>query len=163
MRKINHSALFPYTAALILLFPSIAGSPAMAADPASQMMSMAQTMYNMMEAMRGNDDIAPPPALPPEATAAPDTERPPGALDGLWESPSGELLLIHGQHFRLHAGADRQTQGIIQTRGRYMAMRSTQAQRTWFYEYAEQDGRLAMRDSQGQIYLYRRREAPKSP
>lgn len=163
MRKINHTALFPYTAALILLFPFIGSAPAMAADATSQMMSMAQTMYNMMEAMRSNDDIAPLPAPPLETPASPDTEHPPDALDGLWESPSGELLWIHGQRFRLHAGADRQTQGIVQTRGRYMAMRSRQAQRTRFYEYAEQDGRLAMRDSQGRIYLYRRREAPKSP
>lgn len=88
-------------------------------------------------------------------------EPPPGfstktPLEGDWLSPTGERLSIRGSRFRLAAGPDRRLEGLLQIRGRLLALYSPKHRQTWFYEYAEQEGRLALRSDQGQLLLYRR-------
>jgi hypothetical protein len=77
-------------------------------------------------------------------------------LNGVWLSESGERLTIRAGRFRLQAGSDRVTDGVLQVRGRRLALHQPRLNRTWIYEFAEHEGRLALRDAQGQVFLYRR-------
>ena len=43
-------------------------------------------------------------------------------------------------------------------RGNLLALHSPKHRKTWIYEFAEQEGRLALRNTQGQLLLYRRLE-----
>ena len=87
--------------------------------------------------------------LPPTASAK-------TRLEGDWLSPGGERLTIRGSRFHLEAGPDRLLEGVLQIRGRALALHSPRHRQTWIYEYAEQEGRLALRNDQGQLLLYRR-------
>lgn len=78
------------------------------------------------------------------------------SLQGNWASESGERLQIRGAHFRLQAGATRAVDGTLSLRGHLLALYSPRYNQRWIYEYAEHEGRLALRDSQGRLYLYRR-------
>lgn len=78
------------------------------------------------------------------------------ALAGVWLSASGERLTIRGHQFRLEAGPGRASTGILQLRGRLLALQQPRSERTWIYEYAVHEGRLVLRDAQGQLFLYRR-------
>lgn len=85
-----------------------------------------------------------------------DAARKSMSLQGDWSSKSGERLQIRGAHFRLRAGASRELDGTLSIRGHLLALYSPRYNQTWIYEYAEHEGRLALRDAQGQMYLYRR-------
>lgn len=87
--------------------------------------------------------------LPPTATAA-------NRLEGNWLGRGGERLTIRGSRFRLEGGPDRLLEGVLQIRGRLLALHSPRHRQTWIYEYAEQDGRLALRGARGPLLLYRR-------
>jgi hypothetical protein len=78
------------------------------------------------------------------------------SLQGDWVSESGERLQIRGAQFRLRAGATGEVDGNLSLRGHLLALYSPRYNQTWIYEYAEHEGRLALRDSQGRLYLYRR-------
>jgi len=118
---------------------------------------MAEAMRNMMEAMGLFMGEVGPGALQalPEMAEQWANETAPG-LEGLWISNSGERLLIHDSRFILDAGRGRQAQGILQIRDNYLALHSPRHNHTWFYEFAEHQGRLALRDSHGRLYLFRR-------
>jgi len=77
-------------------------------------------------------------------------------LNGVWLSDSGERLTIRGGRFRLEAGPGRVSEGMLQLRGALLALHQPRLNRTWIYEYAEHEGRLVLRDAQGQLFLYRR-------
>ena len=96
------------------------------------------------------------PNLPPSAAS---TETP---LEGDWLGRSGERLTIRGSRFRLEAGPDRLLEGVLQIRGSLLALHSPRHRRTWIYEYAEQEGRLALRSTQGPLLLYRRADSQNS-
>jgi len=80
----------------------------------------------------------------------------PSSLDGVWLSDSGERLTIRGERFRLEAGPGRASEGVLRLRGTLLALYQPGINRTWTYEYAVHEGRLALRDAQGQLFLYRR-------
>ncbi len=79
-------------------------------------------------------------------------------LEGDWLSRGGERLMIRDSRFRLEADPDRLLEGVLQIRGGLLALHSTRHRKTWIYEYAEQDGCLALRSAQGPLLLYRRVE-----
>lgn len=81
-----------------------------------------------------------------------------GQLQGIWISNTGEQLWLRGPRFRLQARAGRIAEGLLQLRSGRLAFYSPQLDRHWLFEYAEHEGRLALRDSQGRLFLFRRAE-----
>jgi hypothetical protein len=79
------------------------------------------------------------------------------ALEGAWEAAGGGLLLVQGPYYRLYAPNGGFVDGSIQVTGDRLRMSNSQAGFNLEFEYAmDEEGRLAMRDDNGQIYLYRR-------
>ena len=79
------------------------------------------------------------------------------ALEGPWEAAGGGLLLVQGPYYRLYAPNGGYVDGSIQVTGDRVRLSNSQAGFNLEFEYAmDQEGRLAMRDQSGQIYLYRR-------
>lgn len=79
------------------------------------------------------------------------------ALEGPWEAAGGGLLLVQGPYYRLYAPNGGFVDGSIQVTGDRLRMANSQVGFDLAFEYAlDQEGRLVMRDENGQIYLYRR-------
>jgi hypothetical protein len=141
-----------------------------ATDPTAAPRAMADAMLNMMGAMgqfaqgasgqvgAGSGLTQAPAALweglqqgfqgAMPATAAP--------LNGVWLSNTGERLWIQDCRFQLQSGSGRNVSGFLEIRDRVLAMYLPEQRRNLYYEYAEHQGRLALRDPQGQLFLYRR-------
>lgn len=108
--------------------------------------------------MQSQSNRIPPPSARPSAPFGWRTDggQESMSLQGDWSSESGERLQIRGAHFRLRAGATRELDGTLSLRGHLLALYSPRYDQTWIYEYAEHEGRLALRDAQGRLHLYRR-------
>jgi hypothetical protein len=78
------------------------------------------------------------------------------ALDGVWEGSGGDLLIVQGGRYRLYAPQDQYIDGLLQRQSSRVALYNVQAGNTQVFDFATQDGRLALRDANGQVYLYRR-------
>ena len=162
---------------ILLLFACLAPATAPAADAGSRGQVMADAMLNMMEAMgrfsrdyvdsrgRSRDGFSQTwEAMSPNGGYSPWAGYPgepapalaPTRLEGDWLSPTGERLSIRGSRFRLGASPDRRLEGVLQIRGNLLALHSPKHRQTWIYEFAEQEGRLALRSTNGQLLLYRR-------
>ncbi|MCU0835430.1 MAG: hypothetical protein MUC77_13515 [Chromatiaceae bacterium] len=77
-------------------------------------------------------------------------------LEGIWEGRNGELLIVQGNRFRLYPGESGYLDGYLQVSGGRLALYNPGDEQARPFEYAESDGRLVLRDPDGQIYLYRR-------
>lgn len=77
-------------------------------------------------------------------------------LEGIWEGRDGGLMIIRGHRFRLQAAQGGHIEGLFQRRGDRIALYEPQTESVRAYEFAEQRGRLVLRDAAGSIYLYRR-------
>lgn len=78
-------------------------------------------------------------------------------LDGKWRGQSGELLVISGGRFRIYQGREHFQEGQIRVDGQsVLSMRSGGGKISRSYEYALHQGRLALRDADGNLLLYRR-------
>ena len=161
-------------AAWLLLALALAAPPAPAEETGGRE-AMADAMSRMMSAMGlvGQSAAAaanPTAPLPPAGTAAPwaqagaagrrmlqeaDRTVPAGSLDGLWEASGGGLLIVEGGHFRLYAPNGGYVDGDLQVSGARVQMQSRRAGFALDFEYALDQGRLALRDARGQVYLYR--------
>jgi len=78
------------------------------------------------------------------------------SLDGVWRGRAGEILVIQGNRFRVYADSTRFTEGELRIQGNELWLHNPKSNTTQRYEYAEHEGRLALRDAQGQLLLYRR-------
>lgn len=79
------------------------------------------------------------------------------SLEGPWEAAGGGLLLVQGPYYRLYAPNGGYVDGSIQVTADRVRLSNSQAGFNLEFEYAlDPEGRLAMRDQNGQIYLYRR-------
>jgi hypothetical protein len=78
------------------------------------------------------------------------------ALDGIWEGRGGSLLIVQAQRFRLYSSQGGYIEGLIQQRGDRLALYDPQQDTVRPFEFAEHQGRLVLRDPEGQVYLYRR-------
>jgi hypothetical protein len=79
------------------------------------------------------------------------------ALEGPWEAAGGGLLLVQGPYYRLYAPNGEFVDGSLQITGDRVRMSNSQVGFNLDFEYAlDPEGRLALRDQNGQIYLYRR-------
>ena len=80
----------------------------------------------------------------------------PGAgLNGVWMGRAGEWLLIKAPYFRLMSGRGQHLDGMFRLRDDLLIMQTQQSDRPWLYEFAEDQGRLVLRDRQGNLFLYR--------
>lgn len=85
------------------------------------------------------------------------TERSPGPLDGDWEDSAGNILSIGHNRFRISQSRDRYTEGyLLLEKVRILSMRTRNSNHKRYYEYAVQDDKLVLRDSSGNLLLFRR-------
>ena len=78
------------------------------------------------------------------------------ALEGVWEIAGGGLLIVQGSNYRLYAPDGGYVDGTLQVSGDRLQMANARAGFVLQFDYALDQGRLAMRDQSGQVYLYRR-------
>lgn len=109
-------------------------------DPSSQMGEMGQMMerFNPGSAITG---------------AMPWT---PGPLEGIWEGSDDGLLIVQGGRYRIYAPLSGYIDGDIRITGDRVELTNRRESFSQEFEYALDQGRLVLRDRQGQIYLYRR-------
>ena len=94
------------------------------------------------------------PAAPGGTTWTPPS--PPSPLDGSWQGNTGEVLTISQGRFRVYQGRDQYREGSITLAGNYLTMTPDGVAQGRVYEFAEQEGRLVLRDEMGNLLLYRR-------
>jgi hypothetical protein len=161
--------------AILILLLGCVVVPIMAGEGTVNRQAMADAMSGMMESMGlfgsgGSGSGAASSALPgPTGDSWGQAEEmgrqmmdglnktvPSGGLDGLWEAAGGGLLIVQGSNFRLYANNGAYVDGGIQMNGSRVRMVSRRSRFTLDLEYAQDQGRLAMRDERGRVYLYRR-------
>jgi hypothetical protein len=77
-------------------------------------------------------------------------------LEGLWEDNQGGLLIVQGGLYRLYSGCRGYIEGEIRVGGDRIELSNRRENFTQSFEFALDQGRLALRDQNGQLYLYRR-------
>lgn len=77
-------------------------------------------------------------------------------LDGIWEGRDGGLLIVRATRFRLQAAQGGYIEGLIRREGDQLAMYEPETGSVRVYELAIHHGRMVLRDSGGNTYLYRR-------
>ena len=77
-------------------------------------------------------------------------------LDGSWQGSTGEVLTISQGRFRVYMSRDEYREGSISVSGNYLTMTPEGVPYGRVYEFAEQQGRLALRDETGNLLLYKR-------
>ena len=134
-----------------LSIPGMTGMPgasswsAPGGDPAGLMGKGGEVMKQMTEGMK----------LPGSSGGAP-SSSPGSRLDGVWEGRNGELLIVQGNRFRIYPGSSGYVDGYIQLSGDRLAMYNLENAHISPFDFAESDGRLALRDRNGDHFLYRR-------
>lgn len=134
--------------------------------------AMADAMARMMEAMGFAGSGARPGAMPFAGGGGMDQARRWGqsmmdglgkgmplgsaaALEGLWEAAGGGLLIVQGGRYRLYAPNGGFADGSLTASADRVRMWNRTAGFAVELEYALDQGRLALRDQSGQLYLYR--------
>jgi hypothetical protein len=79
-----------------------------------------------------------------------------GAIDGVWQGSGGDVLIAEGGRYRIYAPQDQYVDGWFQVQPSRIALYNAQDGQTQIFEYATHEGRLALRGSDGQVFLYRR-------
>lgn len=79
-----------------------------------------------------------------------------GPIEGAWESPSGELLLIEGSRYRMYAGESRHLDGQVRIEGDRLFLSNPEHRSAQRFEFYRRDDGLLLRDEGGQLYIYRR-------
>lgn len=80
----------------------------------------------------------------------------PSPLDGSWQGNSGEILTISQGRFRIYMNRNEYREGSISISGNYLTMTPVSTGHGRVYEFAEHQGRLALRDESGNLLLYQR-------
>ena len=78
------------------------------------------------------------------------------SLDGLWEDNQGGLLIVQGGFYRLYSACRGYIEGQIRVQTDRVELSNRTENFTQTFEFALDQGRLALRDQNGQLYLYRR-------
>jgi hypothetical protein len=79
-----------------------------------------------------------------------------GAIDGVWQGSGGDVVIAQGGRYRIYAPQDQYIDGWFQLQPNRIALYNARDGHTQIFEFAAQDGRLALRGSDGQVFLYRR-------
>jgi hypothetical protein len=84
-------------------------------------------------------------------------------LDGIWRGRGGEIVLVMYGHFRIYADSDHYRDGLFQIDGNWLTLYDPQSGSQRSYEYALNEGRMVLRDENGQLLLYRQLPIPVPP
>ena len=148
---------------LLLLIPLMQSVYASDLAYPNKYRNMAESIFDMMDAFssayyerRGSDydynyrdRYAYPPYRPSSAIGR--------RLNGSWQGTSGNILVIRNGRFRLYRDRNRYREGRVILHNEYtLSLVDPRSQRSLRYEFAEQEGRLALRDNQGYLHLYKR-------
>jgi hypothetical protein len=78
-------------------------------------------------------------------------------LDGSWQGKSGELLVIRHGRFRIYQDQERFREGNLALEGQNtLTMQDPSTGNAQRYDYALHEGKLALRNQAGNLFLYRR-------
>lgn len=78
------------------------------------------------------------------------------SLAGVWEDNQGGLLIVQGGFYRLYSACRGYIEGEIRVQTDRVELSNRAENFTQTFEFALDQGRLALRDQNGQLYLYRR-------
>jgi hypothetical protein len=84
-------------------------------------------------------------------------------LDGIWQGQGGEIVLVMYGRFRIYADADRYRDGSYRVDGKWILMRDPATGAEKSYEFALDEGRLALRGIDGTLLLFRQLPIPVPP
>ena len=125
-------------------------------DPMSQAERMGETMMGQMPSQMRS-------AAPSMPAGMPWTGAWPGAmpwagslLEGVWEGASGGALIVQGPFYRLYSATGGFVDGRIETTDGSLRLYNTVRGFDLRFDLALDQGRMALRDDHGQVYLYRR-------
>lgn len=77
-------------------------------------------------------------------------------LEGVWEDNQGGLLIVQGEFYRIYASCNGAIEGDIRVSGNRVELVNRRENFTQSFEYALDQGRLVLRSTSGQVFLYRR-------
>jgi len=77
------------------------------------------------------------------------------ALDGIWQGSTGEVLIVRDGYCRIYASRENYNDCRIAVQGGNALITSATSGQSREYQYAVYQGRLALRDSDGNLLLYR--------
>lgn len=78
------------------------------------------------------------------------------SLEGIWEDNQGGLLIVQGRFYRLYSACRGSLDGEIRVQADRLELSNPAEHFTQIFEFALDQGRLALRDQNGRLYLYRR-------
>ncbi len=96
---------------------------------------------------------------PMQQTLAP----PQSSMDGIWQGPGGEIVLVMYGHFRIYANADNYRDGRYAVRDNWLVMYDPETGTEKAFEYALSEGRLVLRGEEGHLLLFRQLPIPIPP
>lgn len=153
--------------ASLILLAWISAAPAQSFDypgdyPGNRYQELAESLFEMMDAFasayqrnRNRPDIHWPNPTPPpywQPGSIPD----PNPLSGNWQGMGGEVMVIRGERFRLYADRQNYREGLIQPiQPGIIALTDPATGISRPYEAARSGDRLALRDPQGTMLLFR--------
>lgn len=107
----------------------------------SAMDGMTRMGQDLMQGMQGQS-----PGMPWAQTS----------LEGVWEDNQGGVLIVQGGRYRLYSQCRGYIEGAIRLSGNRVELSNDEEGVTQGFEYALDQGRLALRSDDGQVFLYRR-------
>jgi hypothetical protein len=163
------------SAVLLLAILAMVCGPAASAEGLDRE-AMADAMARMMDAMGFGGSGTQPGAMPFSGGGMDQARRwgqslmdglgkvaPSGSsavLEGLWEAAGGGLLIVRDGRYRLYAPNGGFADGSLAASGDRVRMWNRASGFAVELEYALDQGRLALRDGSGQVYLYRQLVLP---
>ncbi len=84
------------------------------------------------------------------------TQQTGSAIDGVWQGSSGEVFVVRNGYCRIYASREAYDDCRIAVQGQMVTLVSPTSRQRRQYEYAVSDGRMVLRDSDGNLLLYRR-------
>ncbi len=92
-------------------------------------------------------------ALPGTGSAS--AEEKTDTPEGKWRGSNGEWLIIARGMFRLYVSRDRYVEGDVRFADRWVSFRNNDNQTVKTYEFAVRDGRMILKDEDGNLLLFK--------
>ncbi len=124
--------------------PNGGSVPTMPADPSAAMQQGSRAAQSLSDALQSGSLLDPGRYFQPVP------------LEGIWEGRNGELLIVQGDRFRIYPGTAPYVEGYLQTQNDWVILYNPKDGNRRPFEFAEFQGRLVLRDAQGNLYLYRK-------
>lgn len=78
-----------------------------------------------------------------------------GVLEGVWEDNQGGLLIVQRNHYRIYSSCNGFIDGDILVNAKQVALTNRREKFTQTFEFALDNGRLVLRNQNGDVFLYR--------